>query len=149
MADVGVVAGESLLIKIGDGGTPEVFTHPCLINTTRGVTFNTNMTETEVSDCAAPSNPAKIIRKARSIDLTIEGEGLLDATSVYNFLLWWQSAAAKNIQVYQNLTGAAGGWVISTSALLANFKVTGERGDYQTCQISIVPASTYTLAQNA
>lgn len=149
MADVGVVAGEALLVKIGDGGTPEVFTHPCLINTSRGVTFATNMTETEVPDCATPSNPAKIIRKARSIDLTVEGEGLLDATSVYAFILWWQSATAKNIQIYQNLTGANGGWVISTTALLSNFKITGERGDYQTATLSIVPASTYTIAQNA
>jgi hypothetical protein len=37
--------------KFGDGAVPEVFTHSCLINTTRGISFKSNMTETEVADC--------------------------------------------------------------------------------------------------
>jgi hypothetical protein len=81
MADVGIIEGEKLLIQIGDGGGPEVFSHPCLINTSRGIAFTTNVTETEVRDCVTPSAPAKIVRKAKSIDFTITGAGKVDKNS--------------------------------------------------------------------
>jgi hypothetical protein len=79
MTDVAIVAGEQLLIQIGDGADPENFTHSCLINTTRDITFKTNLTETEVADCADQSQPAKIVRKAKSIDFTVSGAGKTDA----------------------------------------------------------------------
>jgi hypothetical protein len=149
MALVGIIEGEKLLIKIGNGATPEVFSHSCLINTTRGIAFTTNLSETEVADCTTPSNPAKIVRRAKSIDFTVTGEGTLDKTSAFAFLTWLGTAVAKNVQIYQNETGANGGWVISCPMILQNFQITGARGESQTCQLSLVPTDAYTLAANA
>lgn len=149
MADVGIIAGETLLIQLGDGGSPENFTHSCAINTSRGVSFTTNVTETEVADCANPSAPAKIARKAKTIDFTIEGAGKTDATSVWAFLAWWKSGGNKNIKVVQNATGAAGGWTGTGPALLKDFATKGDRGDYQDFTCTIVPATTFAWAQNA
>lgn len=149
MADVLIVAGEALLIQVGDGGSPEVFTHPCLINTTRGITWTTNVTETQVADCAVPSNPAKIVRKAQTIDFSIDGAGKVDATSVLGYINWWKSGLAKNIKINQNLTGAAGGWTGTGSAILKDFAITGDRGDYQDVKLTIVPAAVFTWAANA
>jgi hypothetical protein len=149
MADVGIIAGELLLIQIGDGGGPEVFTHPCLINTTRGIAFSTNMTETEVPDCAQPSLPAKIVRKAKSIDFVLSGAGKVDAKSVLIYINWWQSALAKNALVTQNVTGAQGGWTGTGSLILKDFSLQGARGDYQDVTLTMVPASPFTWAANA
>lgn len=148
MADVGIIEGEKLLIQIGNGATTEVFTHPCLINTTRGVTFVTNMTETEVPDCDAPSAPAKIVRKAKSLDFTISGAGKVDKTSVLAYIQWLNSAAAKNVKIRQDETGANGGWTGTGKVLLKDFAITGDRGDYQEVTLTLVPAGTFTWAAN-
>ena len=148
MADVGIIEGEKLLIQIGNGAVPEVFTHPCLINTTRGITFVTNMTETEVPDCDAPSQPAKIVRKARSWDFTITGAGIVDKTSVLAYIQWMDTAAAKNVKIRQDETGANGGWTGTGKVLLKDFAITGERGDYQEVTLTLVPAGVFTWAAN-
>jgi hypothetical protein len=147
--DVQIVAGEQLLIKIGDGGDPEVFAHTCLINAARGVAFKTNLTTTEVADCADQSKPAKVIKKAKSIDFTITGAGKTDAPSVWAFLQWWQSGAPKNIIVDQNLTGAAGGFSGAGPAILSDFKLEGTRGDYQDFTGTIDAAEPFVWTQNA
>ncbi len=146
MADVGIIEGEKLLITIGDGGSPETFTHPCLINTTRGITFVTNMTETEVPDCASPSSPAKIVRKAKSVDFTVSGAGKVDKTSVLAYIQWLNSAVAKNAVIKQNETAANGGWTGTGKLLLKDFAITGDRGDYQEVTLTLVPAGTFTWA---
>lgn len=149
MADVGIIEGEKLLIQIGDGGAPEVFAHPCLINTTRAVSFSTNVTETEVPDCANPAAPAKIVRKAKSIDFTVSGAGKVDKASVLAYLNWWTSGAAKNAKIVQNETGANGGFTGTGALILKDFALTGERGDYQEFTATFVPASPFTWAANA
>ena len=148
MADVGIIEGEKLLIQIGNGATTEVFTHPCLINTTRGVTFVTNMTETEVPDCDAPSQPAKIVRKARSMDFTISGAGIVDKASVLAYIQWADNGLPKNARVRQDETGANGGWTGTGKVLLKDFAITGERGDYQEVTLTLVPAGVFTWAAN-
>jgi hypothetical protein len=149
MADVGIIEGEKLLILIGDGAPTEVFTHPCLINTTRGITWVTNMTETEVPDCASPSTPAKIVRKAKSIDFSVTGAGKVDKTSVLAYITWLNAATAKNAKLTQEGTGVNGGWVGTGKLLLKDFAITGDRGDYQEVSLTLVPAGTFTWAAAA
>ena len=148
MALVGIVAGEQLLIKIGDGGSPEVFTHTCLINTTRDVAFKSNLTTTEVADCANQALPAVIVKKVKSIDFSVSGAGKTDATSIWAFIQWWQSAVPKDIQIVQNLTGAGGGFTGAGTAILADFKTGGTRGDYQDFTCTIDAAAPFVWTQN-
>jgi hypothetical protein len=149
MADVGIIEGEKLLILIGNGATTEVFTHPCLINMARSISFVTNMTETEVPDCDNPALPAKIVRKAKSVDFSISGTGKVDKTTVLAYIQWLQSAAPKNAKIRQNETGANGGWEGVGKLLLKDFSVSGERGDYQEVTLTLVPAGVFTWTQNA
>lgn len=143
MADVGIIEGEKLLIKIGDGASPEQFAHPCLINTTRGIAFTTNVTETEVADCDDQSLPAKIVRKAKSIDFTVNGAGKVDRTSVFAYIQWWESGAPKNVEILQNTTGALGGWLGEGALILKDFQVGGDRGEYQDFTATFVPADVF------
>lgn len=147
MADVGIIEGEMLTIQPSDDGI--VFNHPCLINTSRGIAFTTNVTETEVADCAAPSNPAKIVRKAKSIDFTVTGAGKVDKTSVLAYIQWWESGLPKASKIIQNVTGAEGGWTGTGDLILKDFSLKGERGDYQDFDATFVPASPFSWAANA
>ena len=149
MAFVAPVAGESLLIKVGDGGIPETFTHPCLINTDRAFEGSANTTTTEVADCATPSNPAKTVRVVKSVDYKVSGAGVLDATSANAYWAWLAAGTQKNVKVTQNLAGSAGGWTQTIPMVLTGFSVSGTRGDKQTCTISLMAADAAVLSTNA
>lgn len=149
MALVGIIAGEKLLVKIGDGGGPETFTHTCLINTTRDISFKSNETTTEVADCADQSLPAIIVRKVKSVDFTVTGAGKTDATSVFAFIQWWESAQPKNVQLDQSVAGASGGWTGAGQMILSDFKLTAARGDYQDFTCTLSPAGPFVWTANA
>lgn len=147
--DVGIIAGEQLLIKFGDGLDPEGFAHSCLINTKRGISFKSNTTETEVRSCTDPSKPARIVRKVKSIDFAVDGAGKTDATSVWAFIAWWKSGLPKNAQIVQNVAGAAGGWTGTGKLILGDFKTEGDAGDYQDFTASFSPADVFDWEVNA
>ncbi len=149
MPFVGFVSGETLLIKVGDGGTPETFNHPCLINTDRAFEMSADASVTAIADCASPSAPAKTVRQVKSVDTKISGAGKLDATSVKSFLDWLASGAAKNIKVVQNLAGSAGGWTATGSFVLTSFQASGARGEKQDCSITLEQADLVTFTTNA
>ena len=104
---------------------------------------------TEVADCATPSNPAYTDRRIKSYDVSVSGAGVYDTASAYAFITWWQSGAAKNVKIYQNLTGAQGGWVITQSMVLTDLQVTGTRGERQEVTLTIKGAGKPTIAANA
>ena len=148
MAEVGFIEGEKLLIKVGNGASPEVFTHPALINTTRGVTWSANISEAEIPDAATPANPATMRRRVKSVDFTLQGAGKCDKTSVLAYVQWLNSGVAKNIQIVQNDTGANGGFTRTGSAILKDFSLTGARGDFQEITLSIVPNGPFVVTGN-
>jgi 5-deoxy-D-glucuronate isomerase len=147
--DVGIIAGEQLLIKLGDGNVPETFTHSCLVNTKRAIKFKSNMTETEVRSCTDPTKPARIVRKVKSIDFSVDGAGKTDATSVWAFIAWWKSGLPKNCIVTQNVTGAEGGWSGTGKLILGDFGTEGEAGDFQDFSASFAPADVFDWEVNA
>lgn len=149
MADVGIIGGEELLIQIEDPDTPGTFVHSCLINAARGVSFTSNLTETEVADCAVPANAAKIVRKVKSVDFQVTGDGKVDKTSVLEYLQWQQSGLARNAKIVQNVSGANGGFTGTGTLILSQFELDGERGDYQNAKLTFVPAAPFAWAANA
>ena len=75
--------------------------------------------------------------------------GKCDKTSVLAYVQWLNSGLPKNIQVVQNDTGANGGFTGTGSAILKDFALTGERGDYQEVTLSIVPNGPFVWTANA
>jgi len=119
--------GYQLLIKLGDGGSPESFAHPCTINTTRGITFSASPIETQLPYCDAPTTPSWVEREIDGKSASIAGAGVLDTDSFDVFWLWFDAGTSKNIQVMVNVDAAAGGGYWSGRALLTEFQLTGER----------------------
>lgn len=150
MAYVSSLAGENLLVQIGDGGTPtETFAHDCLLNGQRALETSVEMAVSRVPNCTDPALPDKTIRRAKAVDHKITFSGMLHATSAKAWQDWADSGVAKNVRFKQNVSGANGGWQMAGSWLLENFTVTGEPHEEQTVQGTLVQADAQTVTANA
>lgn len=129
-------AGEQIVLQIGNGATPEVFTASCTINTTRGLTGTAKFSTTEIADCTNPSAPAQTVRAVQSTDMSFDGAGTADGPSLLALLNWNQGANGasntKNCKIIMNRSGADGGFTISVPMVLESFAITGARGDKST-----------------
>lgn len=133
MAPVPSINGEKLFIKVGDGATPtEVFTHPCMINSERGIQFSSNGVESTVPDCLDPEAPAWVSRSKDGQSATLTGAGILDKTSVAMFDAWFRSADTKNVQIWVDDLGYWQG-----AFHLMEFSVTGNRKEKATVSLSL------------
>lgn len=125
MAQPTTIAGTSLLIKIGDGASAEVFAHPCLINADRGIQFGSNANAVVVPDCADPEAPGWNQGTKDGLSATITGAGVLDnvLATIQAYDTWFRSDDTKNVRVY---LGAVGFW--QGAFKLTQWSITGARG---------------------
>lgn len=132
---VNVQAGELLILEIGNGAVPEVFTPTCTINTTRKVTFSSKSSTAEAANCTNPSFPAQTVREVMSTDLSFDGDGLADGPSLLALIQWNQGVGGvtvKNCKIIMNRSGANGGFTISVPLICDSIEVGGARGEQQT-----------------
>lgn len=145
MAQVETFNGSKILIKIGDGADPEVFAHPCLINTSRSVQGSVTTVDSVVPDCADPDAPAWIEREKDSISYTISGEGLMNRADIADYLAWLKASMTKNVQVVI-ADGLSGAQVLSGAFHLTEFQISGTRKEKATCSITLVSDGVVTEA---
>lgn len=142
---VAAVAGEALLIKVGDGAGPEVFTAPALINAQRDLKLSTTEKAVEIPRVDTPGAPAKTVREITAIDWQLTGAGVLNSGDDKVYADWLISGAAKNVKIINSVTG---GLTLTGSAVLTDFQVTGNRGDKVQVQMTLkgadLPVSTAT-----
>lgn len=139
MAPVPRVTGSKLLVKIGDGATPEVFTADCLINTSRGIQFQSDTNEFIMPDCTNPEDPAWKSVTKDGLSATITGAGMLYTASVAEWYTWFNGDDAKNIQFALNVTLALGGGHWLGAFKLTAFEVTSDGNkDQSTCNVTLV-----------
>lgn len=125
MAKLKGMNGAKLVIKFGDGLTPEIFTAKCIINTSRGIAFNSNVIETQVPDCDNLEAPTFIEIDIDGLSATITGNGTCNTPDIAFFRQWWLSGAAKNIQVAMAVDLADGGGWWYFAAKLPSWDLTG------------------------
>lgn len=115
-----------LIVRVGDGAGPEVFTQYCLINTSRGIEFGSSPIESLVPYCPPDEDlPSWVERVVDRKSATIPGAGIFDTTSKDFFWTWYDSGASKNVQVAVSVPQVEGGGYWFGAAILPNFKVTG------------------------
>jgi predicted secreted protein len=139
MAPVKKIAGENLLVQIGDGGGPETFTHDCLINTERGIQFQSDSNQEVIPDCNNPSDPGWKTLNKDGLTATITGAGMLHTPSVETWFNWFNSDDAKNCRVLLNgVLLANGGGYWAGAFKLTNFEITGPRKQSSTVSVTLV-----------
>jgi hypothetical protein len=148
MATQGSMRGEQLLVQVGDGGSPENFTHYCSINQQRGMKHTASTTTTGLVDCANPDAPTTLATDVDDLGTTVDGAGVMNPTDYAFFYDWWASGLAKNCKVKDTLTGAQGGQTISGAFKLTSLEKTGQRRKKVTVAITLMSDGATTRTQN-
>ncbi|MBI1405708.1 MAG: hypothetical protein GC145_06235 [Caulobacter sp.] len=147
MAGPTTINGEQLLIMISDGASPEVFSHPCLINTTRGFSLDMDVTQETIPDCDDPDAPAWKSVEVDGLSMTITGAGVHDIASSAEYFAWATSGANKNVKVKQN---KAGGSIYSGAFKLTAYAEDGAaRKGKVTVALTLVSDGPVTRADNS
>lgn len=107
MTTVNGRTGAQLIVQIGNGASPEVFTADCLINTTRGIAFSSSTQEDIVPDCDNPEDPAWVEITKDGLKATVTGAGKLHVDSIATWDDWFASDDAKNVRF---LVSSKGYW---------------------------------------
>ena len=127
----------SVLIKKGDGASPEVFAQPCLINGSKAIQIIANYSDDIVPDCDNPDNPAQILRNADSISVEISGAGKLHQDDAKTYVDLALGGAAANFQIDVGTAGATGAFRIAAPFVVTNFSIDTERPNTAECTVSL------------
>lgn len=135
MAQGVTASGRKMLIKLGNGGTPEVFDAPCAM-TSRGLSRTMAANASTNPDCAAPDAVPWDEQEPSSRSWSVSGSGKVLKQHVATWDAYFLQDAPKNLQVdvvfsdgaIRRYTGAA---------LLTEFSITGEDGDKVVYEVTL------------
>lgn len=128
MAAVKHARGVKLLLKVGDGASPETFTAFCTINAARSLKGVATTNEFNIPDCADPDALAWVVREKVSLSYSVSGAGILNTPDVQDFADWLADEASKNCQIVVDVPSADGGVIFEGAFHLTDFEITGDRG---------------------
>jgi predicted secreted protein len=134
MVAITPLRGTQLYIKVGDGSSPEVFAHPCLINTKRGIKFASSTNKVIIPDCDNPEDPAWSEAIKDALSASIDGAGTLDnkAAVISFYDAWFRDVDSRNVRIY---LGTMGHW--SGAFHLTGWEINGDRNDNAQASISL------------
>jgi hypothetical protein len=132
MAQATTYPFSQFLVKIGDGGSPEVFTDPCGL-TSKGLTRTANLNDTNIPDCDDPDAPSWLGRDVVSYQGAIAGSGVVATESFDTWEDWWNAGETRNVRIE---LGADYAWIMP--AKLQEFAITAERGNKVQMTVAIV-----------
>lgn len=92
-------SGRRLLIRVGNGASPEVFSIKCTFNGDRAIAFSTASTDETDVDCDNPTAVAYTVTQVDSKSVDVTGAGRVKADEVPFFFDWWDSGEPRNAQV--------------------------------------------------
>jgi Phage tail tube protein len=121
-----------LLVKVGNGASPEVFTDPCGL-TTKGFTRTANMNDTNIPDCDDPDAPSWLGRDVVSYAGQVAGNGVVAQESFDTWEDWWNAGETRNVRIELGSTAA---WIMP--AKLQEFAITAERGNKVQMAVTLV-----------
>lgn len=119
-----------IVIMLGDGEDPEVFSWPCGADVVN-FTLTNNVGETMVIDCADPFDTiATAQRWVESQDTSLSISGRVDKASFAVWRAWADGAIVKNVRIFNAEALADGGGWWTLPAILQTFE--GGRQDLAT-----------------
>lgn len=113
MAD-GQQLGRLLLIKIGNGATPEVFSNLCGLKT-RSFNMSANEVDTTIPSCVNPGGPVQKTSRPGISNRTFSGTGnFVAGSAMTTFLGYVRGSQAFNAQVVVPGDGTyEGSWMVT------------------------------------
>jgi len=138
LAQAKTVRGTKILVKIGDGGSPEAFTHNCSFNGARSLQFSAQTNDTNVPDCDDPDLIAWVEREKVSLSAQIQGAGTYNTPDGELFFDYMKSPDGKNVRFVIDVAGANGGCYWFGEFLATEFSISGDRGQKGECQVTLL-----------
>jgi len=129
MAEVKHTRGVKLVLKIGDGATPQVFTPFCSINAERGITFTTALNDEVIPDCTDPDKIAWVAREKVSRSMSFTGGGMLHKSDVKRAWDLDESEDAADFQVILDDDDVDNVIMWEGAFHMSEFGITGNRGE--------------------
>lgn len=126
MAKPQTAKGTKLLLLLGNGADPEVFTKICAV-TAKGINFQTNTNEYFVPDCDNPDDPAwrEMTKSGRFAD--ISGSGTLDMAALARIRAAYNDENAINVRVQLDVSPNGGYW--EGPFMFNGFNIAGNDGE--------------------
>lgn len=133
MAALKHASGVALVIKLGDGASPEAFDPLCSANAQRGISFNGAENEFEIPDCDDPNKIAWIARERRANSASVDFAGILNTSDLktagtVKLFETWSLGETRNAQVVVDVPATDGGVIFEGGWKLSDLKITGARG---------------------
>lgn len=98
MAQPTTLRGSKMLIQLGDGNSPEVFTAPCALNT-KGLNMSAATNDFAVADCDDPDAPVWQQRAKASWSGSISGSGTLAKESYDLYKAFFDDPDPRNVKI--------------------------------------------------
>jgi len=130
--------GVKLLIMVGDGGSPEVFTAFCTINAARSVVGEAATNDFNIPDCEDPDALGWLVREKVSLQYTAQGAGILNTPDVQAFSDWLIDPDPRNCQIIVDVPAADGGVIFAGMFHLTHFEITGDRGNKMEATLNLI-----------
>lgn len=144
MAKPDTFSGSMMLILVGDGASPEVFSAPCGL-TTKGLNQTAETAESVVPDCDDPAAPAWTESEVVALSWGASGSGIQADEAVQVWEEWFASGLPRNVRI-EMYKGANAGRKYSGAALLTDFNRTGERGQRVQVEVTLKGTGALTAA---
>lgn len=148
MAAVKHASGVKLLLKVGNGASPEVFTAFCSINASRSIQGSAQTNDFNIPDCADPEGLAWVVREKVSLSYSVSGAGIVNTPDVEDFTDFLADQSSRNCQIIVDVPSADGGVIFEGAFHLTEFQITGDRGGKMECSISLVSDGVIAVTAN-
>jgi predicted secreted protein len=124
MARPTTLRGSKLLLKLGDGASPETFVAPCAL-TTKSFNRSAATNEFNVADCDDPDAPIWTERVKSALSSSISGSGTLAKESLDLYEDWFAAVDSRNVQVTIDFT--VGPRTYTGAYHMSTLNITGEQ----------------------
>jgi hypothetical protein len=134
MARPTTIRGSKLLIKIGNGATPEVFTAPCALNA-KSFNRSASTNDFNVADCDDPDAPVWTERAKEALSAGITGSGTLAQESLDLWEDFYDNQDPQNVQIV--LDYEVGPRTYQMAAFLTTLNISGNQGELAQIEVEI------------
>lgn len=149
MTAVATLDGEKLGIKIETSPGSGIYAHDCMINSDRGIDFDSDLTEIVIPDCDDPSLPGWKQRFKDGKRGDVNGSGMFHTKTNEFWYNWYDSDATKNVRIELiSVTGANGGGYWAGAMKLKRYAVTAPRKNASTVEVELVSHGNMSWVDN-
>jgi hypothetical protein len=134
MADATTFTFSKVIVELGDGATPEVFSKPCGFSS-RSFRRSKSFQETALPDCDDEDAASVVLRDVISKDWSCGGEGVLAEESLEAWDAFYEDDSPKNVRV--SLIGQSETIRYVGPALLESLEIGAQKGPRATLNASI------------